>query len=170
MSCKILWKQPFGCCSPYQRRHVNSCKYSCRKLLFVFPFIFFNFSFAALQLLSAYCVWTPDAGSTRLTEWLKVSQIKPRSLWILLYAAHWSEWTIVPGRTFRQTIGKSVAASSPNKLIIKSERFILRVEDTKHPPASSSARGGSSIFWKWGPNKDNQRALARLSSALGATF
>ena len=32
-------------------------------------------------------------------------------------------------------------------------------------------RGGSSIFWKWGPNKNtNQRALARLGSALGAPF
>ena len=31
-------------------------------------------------------------------------------------------------------------------------------------------RGGSSIFRKWGPNKNtNQRALARLGSALGAT-
>lgn len=110
MSCKILWKQPFGCGSPYQRHHMNSCKYSCRKLLFVFPFIFFSFSFAALQLLSAFCVWTPVAGSTKLIEWLTVWWFKPRSLWILLYAAHWSEWTIVPGRSFRRIIGKSVAA------------------------------------------------------------
>ena len=84
MSCKILKKQPFGCGSPYQRLHMNSCKYSCRKLLLVFPFIFLNFSFAALQLLSACCVWTPVAGSTKLTEWFTVSWCKPRFLWILL--------------------------------------------------------------------------------------
>ena len=46
-----------------QRRHVNSCKYPCRKLLFVLRFIFFNFLFAALQLFSSYYVYerqTPD--------------------------------------------------------------------------------------------------------------
>ena len=32
-----------------------------------------------------------------------------------------------------------------------------------------TVRGGSSIFWKWGPNKNtNQRALGCLGSALGA--
>ena len=32
-------------------------------------------------------------------------------------------------------------------------------------------QGRTSIFWKWGPNKNtNRRALARLSSAFGATF
>ena len=61
MSCKIVKKQPFGCGSPYQRLHMNSCKYSCRKLLLVFPFIFINFSFAALQLLH-FCMLCINTG------------------------------------------------------------------------------------------------------------
>ena len=58
---------------------MNSCKYSGWKLLLVFPFIVLSFSFAALQLLFARCVCTLAAGSTKLTEWFRVSRFKARS-------------------------------------------------------------------------------------------
>ena len=67
MSSKILPKHFSGWGSPYQRLHVNSWRYSCKTLGFVFPFIRLNFSLAAFQLLSSLWVCLPIIGSTKLT-------------------------------------------------------------------------------------------------------
>ena len=104
-------KQPFGWGSPCHLLHMNSFRYSCRKLGFVFPFIFLNLSFATDQLLSACCVWTPVIGSTKLTEWLTAWWLKPKTLCICLYAAHSSVYTKEPGCTCLWIMGKRVRAS-----------------------------------------------------------
>ena len=110
MSCKRRWKHPLGWVSPYHLLHINSWRYSIRKLGFVLPFIFFNFSFAVDQLLSACCVCTPVTGSTKCKGWLTVLWIKPSCLCIWWYAAHWSVCKIEPGCTLCCIMPKRVAA------------------------------------------------------------
>ena len=109
MSCKRRWKHPLGWVSPYHLLHINSWRYSIRKLGFVLPLIFFNFSFAVDQLLCACCVCTPVTGSTKCIEWLTVLWFKPNCLCIWRYAAHWSVCK-KPGCTWRYIMPKRVAA------------------------------------------------------------
>ena len=110
MSSMSRPKQPLGWDSPCHRLHLNFLRYSCRKLRFVLPFIFLNLFLATDQLLSACWVWTPVSGSKKLSEWFTVWRLKPRALWIRLYAAHSSVWTKELGFTCLWIIGKSIAA------------------------------------------------------------
>ena len=110
MSSMSRPKQPLGWDSPCHRLHLNFLRYSCRKLRFVLPFIFLNLFLATDQLLSACWVWTPVTGSKKLSEWFTVWRLKPRALWIRLYAAHSSVWTKELGFTCLWIIGKSIAA------------------------------------------------------------
>lgn len=80
MSCISRLKHPFGLESPYHLLHMNSCRYSNKKLGLLLPFVVLNLCFAELQLLSACCVWTPVAGSTKWREWLTVLWCKPSPL------------------------------------------------------------------------------------------
>ena len=57
-SCRSRLKHPFGWGSPCHLLHMNSCRYSNKKLGLLLPFITLNLSFAEFQLLSACCVWT----------------------------------------------------------------------------------------------------------------
>ena len=103
-------KHPFEWISPYHLLHINSWRYSIRKLGFVLPLIFLNFSFAVDQLLSACCVCTPVTRSTKCKEWLTVLWFKPSCVCIWRYAAHWSVCRIEPGCTWRCIMPKRVAA------------------------------------------------------------
>lgn len=80
--------------------HMNSSKYEGSWMAWQ-PLILFSLDLVLHQYDSMFCVWVPVMGSTKLISWFTLEcEDTFGNVPTRLYAAHWSEWMIVPGATW----------------------------------------------------------------------